>query len=499
MPADAKLQTPKIFEGWSFMAEDHFPVAARGGPFRLLKYFIISGFVVIAVVTFLLGAFLYSRSVDTLLRGAENYARLLAENLNYNIYIGFYAPLKARGVPMDLRKWDQFGALDSLIKDFTYGLKIQRIKIVDRQKKIIYSTDYDLIGKYEPPGAAVDDALNGKDSTLISGEKSRFVHWQGKWIAETYFPLREVTGNYWMLGNIYGVIEISQDVTDQYVSVQRSIGVVILVAAGLMVFLFITLTLIVRRGERILLERGKEQKKLEEQLQQSEKLASIGQMVATIAHEIRNPLGIVRSSAEMLMKKTNPDPARIRKLSGVIVEEATRLSNILTDFLEFARPRSPAAAPIDVRDVVSRVRNNLDQEMKLRGIQWVDRPLNGFEPVVLADPDLLYQAFLNVAINAFDAMDQGGALTVDIVDEKLRVRIDFVDTGRGIKETDIPKIFTPFFTTNEMGTGLGLSVVHNIISAHGGELAVKSKEGEGCAFSIFVPAGNQQDLRNGEP
>lgn len=480
------------------MGEDQLPVVTGGGPFRLLKYFIISGFVVIAIVTFLLGAFLYSRSVDTLLKGAENYARLLAENLNYNIYIGFYAPLKARGVPMDLRKWDQFGALDSLIKDFTYGLKIQRIKVIDRQRKIVYSTEYDLIGKYEPQNSAVDEALNGKDLTLISGEKNQLVHWQGNWVAETYYPLREVTGNYWMLGNIYGVIEISQDVTDQYVSVQRSIIVVILVAAGLMAFLFITLTLIVRRGERILLERGKERKKLEEQLQQSEKLASIGQMVATIAHEIRNPLGIIRSSAEMLLKKTNPDPARIQKLSGVIVEEATRLSSILTDFLEFARPRSPASRPIDVRDVVSRVRNNLEQEMKSRGLHWVDRPLNGFEPIVQGDPDLLYQAFLNVAINAFDAMEEGGELSVDIVDEKSRVRIDFVDTGRGIKEADIPKIFTPFFTTNEMGTGLGLSVVHNIITAHGGELSVESKDGQGASFSIFVPAGDWAGQENGQ-
>lgn len=472
------------------MREVQLPAVTTGGPFRLLKYFIISGFVVIVLVTFLLGAFLYSRSVNTLLRGAENYARLLAENLNYNIYIGFYAPLKAREVPMDLRKWDQFGALDSLIKDFTYGLKIQRIKVIDRQRKIVYSTNYDLIGKFEQPNSALDAALNGKDSTLITGDKKLAVQWQGNWVAETYYPLREVTGNYWMLGNIYGVIEISQDVTDQYVNVQRSILVIILVAVGLMAFLFITLTLIVRRGERILLERGRAQKKLEEQLQQSEKLASIGQMVATIAHEIRNPLGIIRSSAEMLVKKTNPDPARMKKLSGVIVEEATRLSTILKDFLEFARPRSPVTRAIDVRDVIARVRNNLDQELQSRGIRWIDQPLNGFEPVVMADPDLLYQAFLNVAMNAFEAMDQGGALTIYIVDETPRVRIDFSDTGHGIIETDLPKIFTPFFTTHEMGTGLGLSVVHNIITAHGGELAVESKQDEGAVFSIRIPAGS---------
>lgn len=459
-----------------------------GGPFRLLKYFIISGFVVIAVVTALLGAFLYSKSVEALLQGAENYARLLADNLNYNIYAGFYAPLKAREIPMDLRKWDQFGALDSLIKDFTYGLKIQRIKIIDRQGKIIYSTEYDLIGKEEPKNQPVDDALNGKDSTHVRHDKSE-AQWYGKWLTETYYPLREVTGNYWMLGTIYGVIQITQDVTDQYVTVQRSIIVVIVVAAGLMVFLFITLTLIVRRGERILMMRAKEQKKLEEQLQQSEKLASIGQMVATIAHEIRNPLGIIRSSAEVLVKKTNPDPARVVKLSGIIVEEATRLSGILTDFLDFARPRSPSVQSIDVRDAISRVRNNLSQETQARQIQWVDQELNGIAPVVLGDQDLLYQAFLNIAMNAFEAMENGGVFATRIERETSRVRIDFSDTGHGIRAEDLAKVFTPFFTTHEMGTGLGLSVVHNIITAHDGEITVTSREGEGAVFSILLPAG----------
>ena len=109
-----------------------------------------------------------------------------------------------------------------------------------------------------------------------------------------------------MLGAIYGVIQITQDVTDQYVNVQRYVVIILLVASGLMAFLFVTLTLIVRRGERILIERAEEQKLLEDKLQQSEKLASIGQMVATIAHEIRNPLGIIRSSAEVLSQQGKP-------------------------------------------------------------------------------------------------------------------------------------------------------------------------------------------------
>ncbi len=459
-----------------------------GGPFRLVKYFIGSGLLVIAIITVLLGVFLYTRSVNTVLKGAENYARLLAENLNYNIYNGFYAPLKSRGMKMDLRKWDQFGALDSLIKDFTYGLKIERIKIVDRNRKIAYSTDYDLIGKYEQRPSPFEQAVTGQDLTVITHEKTPKTLWQGKWMARTYYPLREVTGNYWMLGNIYGVIEITQDVTDQYVAVQRSIVVIILVAVGLMAFMFVMLTLIVRRGESILLEKSDEQIRLKEKLEQSEKLAAVGQMVATIAHEIRNPLGIIRSSAEMLAKKENPQPARIKKLSGVIVEEATRLSAILTDFLDFARPRSPQMNNIRVSEVISRVRQNLEQEIHARNIEWSDDDGES-SAVVLGDADLLYQAFLNLAMNAFDAMDGGGVLEIRVSQEKDRIRIDVTDDGHGIKEENVQKIFTPFFTTHEMGTGLGLSVVHNLIEAHGGEITVKSEEGHGTVFSVYLPAG----------
>ncbi|MGC8906813.1 MAG: two-component system sensor histidine kinase NtrB [Desulfomonilaceae bacterium] len=457
------------------------------GPFRLLKYFILSGFVVIVAVTVVLTGFLYTRSVDTLVKSAENYARLLAENLNYNIFVGFYSPLKARGVPMDLKKWDQFGALDSLIKDFTYGLKIQRIKIVDRQRKIIYSTEYDLIGKYEPEDSPVDEVFSGKSVTRVRQQSVIGSSWQSSVLADTFYPLREWTGNYWMLGVIYGVIEITQDVTDQYRVVQRSIVVIMLVAVGLMVFLFVMLTLIVRRGERILLERAKRQKMLEEQLQQSEKLASIGQMVAILAHEIRNPLGIIKSSAEVLAKKENPDQSRLKKLSGVIVEEATRLSNVLSDFLEFARPKLPQLRPTSMYELIDRVKRNLDEELRARDITWTIEDNDGRELIFQGDPDLLYQAFLNIAMNAFAAMDNGGAIKVSMGADAENIWVDFLDSGKGIKEEHLGKIFTPFFTTHQMGTGLGLSVVHNIVTAHGGRLEVESEYGHWTKFRVILP------------
>jgi signal transduction histidine kinase len=191
-----------------------------------------------------------------------------------------------------------------------------------------------------------------------------------------------------------------------------------------------------------------------------------------------------------MVKKSNPDPQRMKKLSEIIVEEATRLSAILTDFLDFARPRSPQPRSLDVREVISKVRNNLEQESRARGIGWREETVNGAQPMITGDADLLYQAFFNVAINAFDAMKGGGTLTITISPDDSRVRIEFADDGPGIKEEDLPKIFTPFFTTHEMGTGLGLSVVHNIITAHGGEVSARSKYGQGAVFTVVLPSEN---------
>jgi len=403
------------------------------------------------------------------------------------LFIGFYSPLKARGIPIDLKKWDQFGALDSLIKDYTYGLKIERIKIVDRQRKIIYSTDYDLIGKYESPESPLDEVFSGKEVTRIRPEKSISGRLQDHFLIDTYYPLREWTGNYWMLGVTYGAMEITQDVTEQYGEVHRSIVVIIVVAIGLMVFLFLTLTLIVRRGERILLERANEQKLLEQQLQQSEKLASIGQMVAVLAHEIRNPLGIIKSSAEVLEKKGNPDQSRIKKLCGVIVEEAGRLSNVLSDFLEFARPKMPVLRAINMQDLIARVKRNLDQELERRQVTWSENYPENEDLTLLADPDLLYQAFLNLIMNSFEAMDHGGQIKISVGCGSEALWVDFLDSGHGIQNEDMAKIFSPFFTTHQMGTGLGLSVVHNIVTAHGGRVDVSSEHGNWTRFRILLP------------
>jgi signal transduction histidine kinase len=141
----------------------------------------------------------------------------------------------------------------------------------------------------------------------------------------------------------------------------------------------------------------------------------------------------------------------------------------------------------------------MDQQIEARRIQWSDMHQNDENPCIMGDRDLLYQAFLNMVINAFDAMEDGGSLTIRTSLDDSMIRIDFADNGHGIPQENLQKIFTPFFTTHEMGTGLGLAVVLNIISAHNGQVAVRSAPGEGTIFSVFLPRWDQSGGSNRPP
>ena len=122
-----------------------------------------------------------------------------------------------------------------------------------------------------------------------------------------------------------------------------------------------------------------------------------------------------------------------------------------------------------------------------------------YEPIILGDSDLLYQAFLNITMNAFEFMDEGGSFEITIQPEESTVTMTFADDGHGIKKENLNKIFTPFFTTNQMGTGLGLAVVHNIVTAHNGEINVSSEEGEGAVFTIVLPRESTTGIKSSFP
>jgi signal transduction histidine kinase len=208
-------------------------------------------------------------------------------------------------------------------------------------------------------------------------------------------------------------------------------------------------------------------------------------MAAGISHEIRNPLGIIRSSAELLRKKMAAlDPANT--IPNVIVEETNRLNDIITGFISYAKPKKPSLIPCRVEDIIEKNLKFLESQMQAQGYQIL-RHYENNSPEIMADSAMMYQAFLNILINAMQAMPQGGNIHVNIgVDEKF-VNIVFEDEGEGIKESVLGKIWEPFFTTKDTGSGLGLGIVKNIVESHGGNVHIEQRAPVGTRVSVNLP------------
>jgi two-component system NtrC family sensor kinase len=236
-------------------------------------------------------------------------------------------------------------------------------------------------------------------------------------------------------------------------------------------------------------ERSQELKKTQEQLIQSEKLASLGKLAAGIAHEINNPLTGILTYSSLLLKEHKENPQMKEDLE-VIVSETTRCRKIVKGLLEFARQTEPSKTRADINKVVEETLSLLQNQAIFLNIS-VEKKLNENLPAVMMDIDQIKQVFVNIILNAAEAMSQGGTLTIstDLNHEKKFVNVSFTDTGSGISEENLPRIFDPFFTTKRSGrgTGLGLSVSYGIIQRHNGYLEVKSHLGKGSTFTVKLP------------
>ena len=253
-------------------------------------------------------------------------------------------------------------------------------------------------------------------------------------------------------------------------------------------------------------ESKEELKKTYQRLVHKEKMAALGELTARIAHEIKNPLGIIKGSAQILVEEAEK-PEIKTEVAGYIIEEVNRLNIKIHDLLNHAKPKPPNLKEVDLNEILeSRIKFWESQRPEERNVTII-RKLNREIPFLQLDKEQIRQLALNMIINACEAMPNGGELRImtdwnsrgdrhDFEEEKGRgessrpqnngyVRVEFKDTGIGIPKKDIQKIFDPFFTTKENGTGLGLSTVYRIIENHRGKIEVESKEGEGSRFSIF--------------
>jgi two-component system sensor histidine kinase HydH len=226
----------------------------------------------------------------------------------------------------------------------------------------------------------------------------------------------------------------------------------------------------------------------ESSLRTRERLASLGEMSAGIAHEIRNPLGIISSSAQLLENEVANMDAR--QLLDIIQEESARLNSLITDFLIFGRQLEPQRQSCDV---VTLVTHNLEH---LRRTAEQKEVTLHFENQceccdVFVDPDMMQQVLFNLILNALDATSAGGDIVVTVQKADEQVEILVQDNGCGIKPSDMGKVFDPFFTTKSHGTGLGLANTYKILESHEGTLTVESMLGKGSTFKASLPAENR--------
>ena len=237
---------------------------------------------------------------------------------------------------------------------------------------------------------------------------------------------------------------------------------------------------------RKLLVREQELSQLRERLALSSKLAALGEMAAGVAHQIRNPLVVMKVSAEMLRDNFTVagDRERYLKLASLVIDEADTLNLVVSNFLDFARPRKINRVPTSFASVLDFCLDSIPLE-RFAGIT-VERIVEEGLPDYLLDRNLVGQALSNLILNALQASRSGCRVLVRAGAEDGRLRIEVQDWGEGMDEATMQKMFNPFFTTRESGTGLGLSIVHRIVESHGGSIDVRSAPGEGSTFRILL-------------
>jgi len=466
----------------------------KAKPFRLVKYFALSSFSVIFVGTIVLSLLNshWTRALQE--KKSEEFAVLLVENLNHQIFLQFIIPVALKFGKIQLREQEQFDRMEKIVRSTLHSFNVESVNIYDKNNTISYSFEVDLIGKKDAGGKGYLDALEGKTTSkrlqrgnfweILLGfpKDTRLV---------TFAPLRAEKPLSRISGPVLGVVEIVQDLSDEYRLIYRFQIMVILTITVIMGLLFLVLLALVKRGEGIIEQRTMERMKLKEQLSRAKHLSSIGEMVAGVSHEIRNPLGIIRSSAELLKKKmTAVDPSS-GAIPDIIVQEANRLNNIITDFLAFARPKNPERNPCRIEEIIERNISFLSAQLDEQGYT-IKKRHSKYLPEINADASMLYQAFLNLFINAMQAMPDGGTVSIEILSNDHTVTIFFEDEGLGIPEDLMEQIWNPFFTTKEKGTGLGLGIVKNIIEGHGGSIQIHNRPVSGARVTVKLPV-RQED------
>ena len=468
----------------------------------LVKFLSWSSLALILLVNLFLSIFLSNYARQDVLSKQKEFALLLAENLNHQIYQRFTLPTVIGFGRVELSQPAQYDRLEKTVLSTIHSFHVSEVRIYDFDKRVSFSTDKELVGQTGYAGTSIIEALEqGTSSFQLVSRTGMFggifdFHPKPDAVTlRTIYPLRTerslVPGN--PQGFIMGVLEFTQDITDDYQKVVDFQRIIIATTLTSSLLLFFILRVIISRAGRINAQRIADRERLERELQQQEKLAGMGRMVAGIAHEIRNPLGIIRSTAELLLKRNKEADGVNAKLLGAIFDESKRLSKTVGDFLDYARPKTPRQDEVDLAVICDQALTFLEQKCDEMGVA-VSRD---YRPglTVRGDKDLLYRAVYNIVSNALDALaedkEKARPASISVAAEAGRdaVTLTVADSGPGFCPEHKDRLLDPFFTTKDAGTGLGLAIVRNILESHGGALALENvPEGGARVVMTFPPA-----------
>lgn len=466
--------------------------------FGLVKFVSWGTLVLLLLSSLFLGIFLANYSKQILLTKQQEYAQLLSQTLNHLIFRRFVLPTALEFGEVDLADEEQYKRLDGVIQESLKDFPLLGLRMYDPQHVLVFSLEKDLVGQKGLAGEAVEQALTvGKNTFEILYQTGTLGGLFTPQLApqsvvmRTTSPLRSQIGQ----KEVIGVLEFSMDITPDYEKLVTFQRIIIVLAVGTSLVVFLILRMLIHRADRINAQRLGERESYERELMQHEKLVSMGRMVAGIAHEIRNPLGIIRSSAELLTTRLKDKDALTARILTAIHEESVRLSKTVGDFLDYARPKPPKLDPVDLAQVLEQALAFLEQKCREQGVEVVREFGPGL--LVKGDKDLLYRALYNILVNALEAMvgqDQSdcplktpgeGEGGEEPYGEPVRGQIvirggvdggsawlTIMDTGPGFAPEVKDKLLDPFFTTKDTGTGLGLAIVANILKSHGATIAL---------------------------
>jgi two-component system, NtrC family, sensor histidine kinase HydH len=382
--------------------------------------------------------------------------------------------------------------------------EIVRVKIYDGEGRVIWSDEPRLIGERFSNNPQLAAALAGRRTVNLEGadEKNENVFERDqRELVEVYVPIVFQNDS-----RVLGVVETYKQPGQVFLNIRRGQLTVVSLALAGGALLYLSLFWIVRRaGQRIdvqhqalqqrsreLTQANDELRSVQVQLVESERMAAIGEVVAAVAHGIRNPLANIRASAQVaLLDCTDCAESSLGpKSMGNIIAEVDRLEGRLKELLTFLRPAERRSQPVDLNEIIQSARD-LAASRAAAGRVVVEEDLASSLPPITGDPMLLEQVFVNLIANAIEAMPDGGRIKLvsgsEQVNGTAQLFAEVRDTGPGIAPDEVARVFRLFYTTKAQGTGLGLAIAKKFTEAHGGAIAVETRPGEGAAFRVTLP------------